>query len=217
MFIHTSRIGVFGLAAAASLALMGAEQADAAVLSANTANAMPAYTGTLNYQGDLSSQGFPSLTMQATLDFAVYAPGQFGLTFPGQDPSAGTEYVYAYQITNLDSPIDRMTVGLDGDEPASTPGWISDGLYDPATTALNGSPAVTSVGWDFSPALPGSTQSAILFFTNPAGPEWDFDTIASSNSSHDTHNVPSPAPEPASLALIALGLGFMTKRSITRK
>ena len=39
-----------------------------------------------------------TFTLNATVDYAVYAPGSFDLSFPNADPSDGTDYVYAYRF-----------------------------------------------------------------------------------------------------------------------
>jgi len=184
------------------------------LLSANSGGAIPAYTGSQAF-----SNGFMTFTVNADVDYAVFAPGAFGAAFPGLDPSGGTEYVYAYQVENTDpaTDISKLTVGLDGDEPLGTIGFIPDaGLHDPADELFVGAPP-TSAAWDFSAAtpLPSGVTSAILIFTSAAGPEWDTGTTHGVFA--DQQALPSPAPEPASLALMAMGLGAMGSRKLTRK
>ena len=42
-----------------------------------------------------------SLSVAGNIEYAVYYPGQFNLSFgAGSDPSNGTQYVYAYQVDN---------------------------------------------------------------------------------------------------------------------
>ncbi len=210
MFDRTSGIGVLGLA----LATLTAGTAQAGLLSANSGGAIPAYTGSQTFSG-----GFSTFTVNAEVDYAVFAPGDFGVAFPGLDPSGGNEFVYAYQVENTDlaNTITKLTVGLDGDEPLGSIGFIPDvGLHDPVTELFVGA-GPTSAAWDFtaSSPLPVGVTSAVLIFTSAAGPEWDTGTTHGAFA--DEQALPSPAPEPASLALMAMGLGVMGSRQLTRK
>ncbi len=205
MYTRASRIGVLGLTV--SVILVGGSVAQAGLLSANSGGAMPGFTGT-----QLFDDNFFGFTVSANVDFAVFAPGTFGVAFPGLDPSAGAHYVYAYQIQNLDTDISKMTVGVDGDETLGTVGFISSlGLTDPTTSSYVGS-GPTSAAWDFTVPNPLTigNSSAVLFFTSAEAPELDLSTVAAAWS--NTHDLPSPVPEPASLALMGLGLGLAIVR-----
>lgn len=210
MFIQTSRTGVLGLAVSA--AFFSGVSAQAGLLSDNSGGAIVGFSGSLLFDGDssalLPSPPNPLFSVSANVDFAVFAPG----TFPFADPSAGTEYVYAYQIANRDSAISKFTVGLDGDEPLGSIGFITDlGLIDPTASAFVGA-GPTSAAWDFT--APGTLafddSSAILIFTSAAAPELDSATVQAAWA--NTQQLPSPLPEPASLGLVALGLGLGSLR-----
>src|SRR2546426_12007332 len=84
------------LAAAAAVLLLGARAFSA--LLVGDANAMTGWNGTVNFDTVIAP-----FTMKAEVDYAVYAPGQFNLSFPGGDPSAGARYVYAYRVHNTGS------------------------------------------------------------------------------------------------------------------
>lgn len=209
MFTHASRIGVLGLAASA--VFMGGNAVEAGLLSANSGGAIPAFTGSQLY-----SNSFAGFSVNASVDYAVFAPGAFGVAFPGQDPSGGSDYVYAYQINNLPgtipaaTPISQFTVGLDGNEPLGATGFITDvGVTDPSASSYIGA-GPTSVAYNFLPQIPFNGTSAVLFFTSAAAPEFDTATVNAAWA--DTHELPSPTPEPATLGLVALGLGLVGMR-----
>lgn len=191
MIIRTSRIGVLGLAATA--VMLGGQTAEAGLLAANSGAAIPAFTGTQFFDDD-----FFGFTVSANVDYAVFAPG----TFPFADPSGGNDYVYAYQIDNLDTDIVQFTVGVDGDETLGSIGSIVDGGSNNPTAALYVGAGPSSAAWDFSGFSSGQT-SDILFFTAAEAPELDSSTVSAQWA--NTHDLPSPAPEPASLSLLALG------------
>ena len=209
MFTRASRTGVVGLAVTA--ALMAGTAAEAGLLSANSGGAIGAFTGT-----QLFSNDFGGFTVNASVDYAVFAPGAFGVAFPGQDPSNGSDYVYAYQINNLPgtipaaTAISQFTVGLDGDEPLGATGFVSGiGITIPSSTGYVGS-GPTSVAFDFAANIPFDGTSAILIFTSAAAPELDTATVHAAWA--DTHLLPSPSPEPATLGLLAMGLGLIGTR-----
>ncbi len=209
MFTYASRIGVLGLAASA--VFMGGDAVEAGLLSANSGGAIPAFTGSQAFV-----DGFAGFTVNASVDFAVFAPGAFGVAFPGLDPSAGADYVYAYQIINSDTPdasaISTFTVGLDGDEPLGAIGFIGAAfLVDPSGSSYVGI-GPSSAAWDFTApgVIPVDTESSILIFTSAAAPGLDFATVSGAWSA--TRELPSPMPEPAALGLVALGMGLISLR-----
>ncbi len=150
--------------------------------------------------------------LKADVDFAVFAPGMFGLSYgAAADPSGGTDYVYAYQIHNTaggavgDRSISSMTVGLDGDESPAGIGFVPAGGLAPSSSSfIPAGPPFTSAAWSFNPLLaPGGTTSEILIFTSPHGPELDNASLI--GGINNTQLLPSPVPEPATFVLLSLG------------
>ena len=154
------------------------------------------------------------------IQYCVYAPGQFALSFPGEDPSGGSEYVYAYEVANdiaphpVDPPFDpgyvtRFSVGLnDEDEQAANIGFVDGAGQNPNASFL----VPRTAGWDFtSPTLNYVSTSDVLLFTSPFPPELDTATV--SGGAHiKTENLPSPTPEPATFALLAVGAAVALAR-----
>ena len=69
-----------------------------------------------------------------------------------------------------------------------------------------------TAGWDFnSPTLNYGSTSDVLLFTSPFPPEEDTATV--SGGAHiKTENLPSPTPEPATFALLAVGAAVALAR-----
>lgn len=173
--------------------------------------AMSAWRGTETFY---STDG--SYELNVEVDYAVYAPG----TYPGADPSGGTDYVYAYEARNLidsaSAEVSVLTVGLApkngarnivADSSSGAPG--TPGGVVPGSTRIGS----TSARWYFTsdPIVYGE-DSAALVFTSPHGPRWMTGSVADGGLS-DAGPVPSPTPEPNTLALAVLGgLGLVARR-----
>ena len=173
-------------------------------------NAMAAWQGTRGfYDVDVL---FPGVTLDLDVEYAVYAPGQYGLS--GTDPSGGAHYVYAYQVFNDlagNVPVSSFSVGLD---PTANPANIGSdatsgtlGGTAPAASAFSGT-SPTSAVWSFLlnsiDPPPANEYSTVLLFTSPYGPRWAPGSLLDGGLS-DKQDLPSPTPEPATMALMALG------------
>jgi hypothetical protein len=157
------------------------------------------------------------------IDYAVYLPNQFDLSFPGlTDPSAASNYVYAYQIFSSSVSTDAITgfsVGLDGDESPVFNGILGSGVLS-STHYFSGSPATSSV-WFFQMPnrITTGTNSSILYFTSPNGPETDLASVKAAAGPYTwTGTLPSPVPEPSTLLGLAVFAGlFPVARFVRRK
>ena len=147
------------------------------------------------------------------VEYAVYQAGDYEDS--GTDPSGGTEYVYAYQIFNDlagDVLVSSFSVGLDSaadpDDIGSDAGSGTAGGTAPSASAFSGSPPTSAVWYFFNDTIdPPGEYSEVLIFTSPNGPQWAPATVMDSGLS-DIQNLPSPIPEPATLALMGLGGAF---------
>ncbi len=221
-------IGGKVLALAMTLAGIAAGPAQAGILVGDT-NAMAGWDGYVTLSNSSHSH-----TLNGTVDYAVYAPGAFDLSFPGSDPSNNTAYVYAYEFFNTTSTstekILNFSVGLHGGGPVANQGYLTP----PAGPSGNpsdvpGPITSTAAVWYYSsPNYVGVGQnSEVLIFTSPCAPEWD--TVALSGNYSVGANlptngipaqgngVPSPTPEPAAMLLLAMAAGLLGLRGIVRR
>lgn len=175
----------------------------------NDPNALPGYQGIAAFDASMGNS-----LLYANVEYAVFAPGQYpddGVL--GNDPSDGTEYVYAYQAfnsANSNRGLATFSVGIDPDSLAANAG------DDPLAGILGGqSPALVyllgqSAVFDFAPELPKNKHSTVLLYTSPYPPTWGPGSIQSGGLS-DQETVPTPVPEPAAFVLLGL-VGVFRRR-----
>ena len=198
---------------AAAAAMLWGTKAFSAIL-ATDANAIPGFHGTQDF-----STSIASLSMKGEVDYAVYAPGQFKLTFgAGSDPSADKRYVYAYQMHNTGGTADRdlglLSVGFDQNSPAKFNPTdlgillVGDHGDDPSATSFIpvGGPPFASATWNFATTIRDGHFSEILLFTSPYSPAF-YDASVQGGGLTKQQRLPSPVPEPGT-ALAACGMGM---------
>ena len=171
-----------------------------------------------------------SNTFTGTLDFAVFAPGDFqsflDTTYGGgahSDPTNGSEYIYAFQFrSDTGSPIQALNAGYDvgadiGSLPAPT-GATGSGDESHNSAAYNASSARWD--WGFGDSVGNGQTSDVLFYSSNRPPKPDFATLGAQFLLDQADSGPtdyaSPSiPEPTSLAsmIIALvGMGLTGRR-----
>lgn len=189
------------LALVASTALAGPLGSDPAGLEG--------FTGSVSFNADD--------ILLVDLDYAVFAPGNYpddGVN--GNDPSDGSEYVYAYQAFNVSSsePLTSITVGLAEDSGAGNAGW------DPLHEMVGGvNPLVsnilsTSFVTTWVPQILAGQFSSVFLFTSPNPPT--FAPTSVQNGGHvDQQMAPSPLPEPGTLGFFGLAslIAFRRRRT----
>jgi hypothetical protein len=181
-------------------------------LLCNDPNAIAAWSGEKAFT---ATDG--TFSINAAVDFAVYAPGKFNTTFGGADPSGGTEYVYAYQIFNVTDPaseeITKISVGLLPLSGAHNIGVLTSppvlgGGIVPDLYRLSGG----SARWNFDdPTIAYGDHTAVFFFTSPDAPEWLAASVQDGLAASGLLPSPMPVPEPTTLALLLLGGAFGTR------
>ena len=196
------------------LALVMARTAEGGIL-ADDATGMPGWRNTLTFD---TANVPPNISFYtADIDYNVYAPGAcVGSPVFGFDPQPG-HYVYAYQIVevvDVSSPtpanVKQLSIGL-LDHEAYNINYLDPNPGDPTIIDPDywGFDVGTALWRFWAPVIPEGSSSAILYFTSPAGPEWDGgSTIGNPMGAKPDPGlgVPRPVPEPTTLALLALGL-----------
>ena len=188
------------------------------------------------YKGDTGTltTTLGGLSISMDLQYAVYAPGAFDLSFgAGADPSAGSQYVYAYQFYNTGTvaaggfAFSGVSVNLLlGNQAANIEALpLTYGNYGqlPVSASFAGLPP-TSARWSYTTAnLPLGAQSQILLFTSPHGPTRSTAqaTGGLGVTTDENHLVPTPVPEPLGSVLVVsaavvLG-GVAARRTIKSK
>lgn len=103
------------------------------------AAAIPGWTGTQSFTGSNASL---TATVTSTVDYAVYAPGQFyasnaaHLNLPpgAADPSGGAEFVYAYEVFTdaLSNQVSSaLSVGIDPGNVFATSTFVNHYSFNP--------------------------------------------------------------------------------------
>ena len=151
-------------------------------------------------------------TLTADVDYAVYAPADY----PGDDPSAEADYVYVYQIFNDPTStvgVAFFSVGLEDGSGADHAGDDTSAGAPGATVGQSQSlemVGTTSVYWLFDLNIAPAAWSTTLLFTSSNAPTWKSGALADGGlPTPGSDLLPSPTPEPVTIALMATGLALV--------
>lgn len=157
------------------------------------------------------------------IDFAVYDTQTYANEFIGDDgyemPGTG-QYIYAYQIFNapegISNPIAYFAVfGITGDITEDTVDGIGaqedpDNGVEPSDAYFNGDES--RVVWEFTPiyiSIEGDAEHSwfLVFSSDQPWVPGDYEIKAP-----EEYELPVPAPEPATIALLGLGSALIFSR-----
>jgi hypothetical protein len=215
---------------AIAVLLLLAPSASAGVLDGN---AMALLSGNHVFNGTKAQ-------LSANVDYAVFEPGDFhvALGLPlAEDPSAGTQLVYAYEIFNTGVSILSFSIGLNSGSPppdvitsatnfgdAPSGGGSAPSYFPPGLTGffVGGSGFYSNVKWTFLTNIPNAGHSNFLVFTSPYYPGLDTASFVASTGDQNpalTDYLPSPVvPEPSTLVLSAgAAFGLFFARYLRRR
>lgn len=194
----------------------------AALLAAFTA--VPVFAGLLNGHGS-SIVGFTGTTsfsdvsgpdvLSGTVDYAVFAPGDF--PFGGYTPTPG-QLTYAYQIIMNDpdntESLSELAVFLNGDANNLSIFLLEAGDVPPSSfsfsTLLPTATAGDTANWFFeSPGLDSGDMSYGLVYSSPNIPEYFAGNVVNGGLAALVIPLPVPSPiaipEPSTVTMLGLG------------
>jgi hypothetical protein len=185
-------------------------------LMASAVKAGPLPTDPAGIAAWQGSKVISSAKITATVEYSVYAPGQFDMSaalgFP-TDPSLDADYVYAYEVFSSSVPFKDLTIAtLAGSIPNVYAGtnhvdnvFAPNGGTAPGASVFNISDHIFNAKWTYStPFDTGTGFSNILYFTSPFGPTFNTASISGGSINLATSTLPSPVPEPATVMLAAI-------------
>ncbi len=204
-------------AALALLFLLVAAPASAGVLnghalSFNDGNgpSAGAWTGTSAYTNGLASPN----NLNGTVDYSVMTVADFATAFPTATYVPGGALVYMYQVNNTGTfSLSAEIVGINN--PANAIGQFLNTAGEIASSLFGFDTGGNAV-WNFTNPFVGTNQSTyILAFSSPNVPMLGA-SISVNGGTFGVSQVPTPSataiPEPAGLALIAVGGMLVTFR-----
>ena len=180
--------------------------------------------GSMVWQGSVAYDN--TLGLNGTIDYVVMTAANFAANFPtAGTPASGTtlspsgytagdDLVYLYQVNNAGGfSVSAQIVGIDN--PANTIGEFRETASD-IESSLYGFDIGGNAIWNFSvPFIAGGQSSTILAFSSPNVPEFGA-SITVNGGTLAFSSVPTPSatpiPEPASIAMLALGTMFVATR-----
>jgi len=161
------------------------------------------------------STSFANGNLSATVDWCVFGPGDYAGT--GYTPAAN-EFVYAYQIiTTGTAAITQLTVNMIESNEANNIGDDASlvGGAAPIAAAFGAPPpALQTANWFFA-GMVSPDESDALVYSSVNMPLWDNMARIIDDGTYTEGPVPTPSnviPEPATFALLAMGLAAVLRR-----
>lgn len=190
---------------------------------------MSGFTGQEHFYSTGIAANIPNAILDITIDFAVFAPGQYTGTFnalPGFIAPTGSNYIYAYQVHNngpLHGSGNRVFSKLGLSTTGATVTSVGRDLnYDPST--LDVSPTLAAVAGGgvtyifITPNIAPDKFSMILLLASPHAPAFGRATVLDSGLSDDGQlPTPSPVAVPAPGAALLGALGLAMLRSVRQR
>ncbi|MGB8226429.1 MAG: hypothetical protein WCE45_06145 [Sedimentisphaerales bacterium] len=178
----------------------------------NDPNAMADFKNKTSFSITMSGK-----TLKADVEYAVYAPGDY----QGDDQTDGSEYIYAYQISNSTQSnvaIDFFSVGLIDSSYAdyiyTDTTYGTPGGKDPFAFSFPQSAGYMFIG----DALNPGQWSDVLIFSSTYSPTIGFGTV-SGGGLCGMGSLPTPSmllPEPATIIFLAPTILILRIKKMTR-
>jgi hypothetical protein len=199
----------------------------AGALASDPNSYLGAWSGSTSFQGyDYSVDPPVASNLIGYVDYAVYAPGQFALSFPGSAYNGfaptNTEYVYAYQAFETGSaPLSSLSIALGNTAEHQLFFTGVDAANAIPVTGITPSSMSLSVAnglatWNFDgPSVLQGQSSVGLVFTSPFAPVTSQGTTIDDGTVGLAKPLPSPGsmtgipntPEPGTMTLALCAAG----------
>ena len=183
--------------------------------------ALPGWHGSEFFNFDADGR-----SLVGRVDYAVYDNSDQNYTYPGTAPQGG-RYIYAYQVFNETDPcsnvnIESLSVAiLDGVDVGEIDWFDHDvfGGVDPSVLYFSpdeNTPLSARFMFIYPDFLHGGEYSSNLLFSSDNSPTWGYAHVEGTSVGGMVENLPTPAPEPASIIVLGGGcLVFAIKRKMS--
>ena len=191
-----------------------------AVIACLVGMASQAQAGVLNghaltFDGWTGTSAYSSGSLTGTIDFAVFTSADFDTAFPGLYTTTADELVYAYQVLNTGTDFVSQEIVAQTNSSAHDIGSFLDTAGEIAPS-LETDNTPFSMDWAFnSPNIVQNEDSYILVYSSPNLPI-DGASLTFNGGGFGVSDVPMPGdvpiPEPATMALLAMGAALLGGR-----
>jgi hypothetical protein len=206
--IRPTSNGFLQFIAVLSLIAAFSAQSEAGIIANNGAAISPLYTGSAPFNNGLGLSG--------SVDYAVFTANAFNANFGGLGYVPGDALVYAYQL-NVAGTLNASAELVGIINPANTIGSFNIGGVAPSSASFT-----PNARWNFAGGIPTGSTSYGLAFSSPNLPIFGTSLTFDGGTPAGGTLVPTPGPipaipEPASIVLMAAGLGVTCLSRRTRK